>query len=103
MEPSNWEADLRPHLPSDELKTLVSSSSRHVPTSNKGSDACKKPGASSTSHIPSHYYELHQLNPEEDLIRLDSRPPTLYTQPNRLDILVRSPSNVESSREQPRQ
>ena len=95
MEHSNGETDL--------LNCIASSGSQRVSINDKGSNALKKPGASSTSHIPSHYYELQQLKPEEDLIQFDSRPPTPNTQPSRLDASVRSPSNAGSSREQSRQ
>ena len=87
-------------LPSEELDNISRSRSRHAALSNKGPDAFDKPGPNGTYHLPSHYSDLRQLEPEEDLIQFDSRPPTPHTQPNRFDIPVRSPFNVDSSKDQ---
>lgn len=86
----------------DEPKTLMSSHCRHVPPREKVPNAAIKPGPSSTSQIHSHIHELRQLEPEEeDLIQFNSRPPTPHTQPHRLDVAVRSPSDVDSGSVQP--
>ena len=95
MNCSNLEGDLRRRptsrrLPSDELRDLVSSRPREVTLGNTGLDAFPKSGPSSTNHIPSHYYDLRQLQAEEDLIQFNSRPPTPQTQSNPFDASVRN-------------
>ena len=54
-----------------------------------------RPGPSTIHHVPSHYDELRQLEPEEDLMDFPSRPATPHTQPNSVNILVDDPSNQQ--------
>ncbi len=51
----------------------------------------RNPSKPSTSNVPgisSHYNDLCQLEPEEDLIQFESRPPTPRIQSNNLDAPV---------------
>ena len=59
-----------------------------------------RPGPSTTYPVPSHYHELRQLEPEEDLMEFPSRPATPYTQHNPVNISVDDQSNVDSSKNQ---
>ncbi len=64
-----------------------------------GSNAHLKPSAvSSTTPINSHFHDLRQLEPEEDLIELDSEPPTPQIKTEHLDVPVhRSSKNRHGS------
>ena len=58
-----------------------------------------KPGTSSTTPIPSHYHDLRQLEPEEDLIQMTSGPPSPQILTEHFDAsahrLGRSPSESD--------
>lgn len=54
---------------------MQSSSGAHVKSKFNG-----KPGISLKTPLSSHYYDLRQLQPEEDLIELNDEPPTPQTQ-----------------------
>lgn len=107
MDSSLAEAGLRRQptshrLPSDGPRNVMSSLSPNVPLSNRDLDAFMKPAPSNTSHIPSHYHELRQLETtEEDLIQFTSRPPTPHAQPNAFEKSAPSPSSCDASKDQP--
>ena len=89
MDSSNSEADLRRRPTS---RRLLCDEPRDLQNS--------RPGPSTIYHVPSHYHELRQLEPEEDLIEFRSRPVTPHTQPNPVNILVDESSNVDTSKNQ---
>ena len=89
MDSSKSEADLRRRRTS---RRLSCDEPRNLQDS--------RPGPSTTYHVPNHYYELRQLEPEDDLIDFSSPPATPPTQPNPVNILVDDPSNVDSSKKQ---